>query len=87
MPHRSHEDLEKELESAKKQIKIGGTYSHYKNPKHKVKVVAVGIQEAAEKPCVIYRDAANEKLIFVRDLDVWLEEPIKGTPRFMLVAE
>ena len=29
----------------------------------------------------------NEKLVFVRDLDVWLEKPLKGTPRFRLVAE
>jgi hypothetical protein len=85
MPHKSHEDLERELETAKEQVKIGGTYSHYKNPEHLVKVVAVGIQEATDKLCVIYRDAANEKLIFVRDLDVWLEEPIPGTPRFRLV--
>jgi hypothetical protein len=82
MPRKSHEDLERELEAAKTKVMIGGVYSHYKNTEHKVKVVAIGLQEATEKVCVIYRDVANEKLIFVRDLDAWLEEPIPGTLRF-----
>jgi len=82
MPHKSHEDLERELGIAKTQVRIGGIYLHYKNPDHKVRV-----QEATDKLCVIYQDMANEKLVFVRDLDVWLEEPVKGTPRFRLVTE
>ena len=67
-------------------MKVGGIYSHYKNPEHKVMVVAIGLQEATGRLCVIYQDIANEKLVFVRDLDVWLEEPIPGTPRFRLVG-
>ena len=85
MPHKSPEAIEKELDAAKALVKIGGTYSHFKNPQHLVDVVAVGIQEATDKVCVVYRDAKNRNLLFVRDLDSWLEMPLKGTPRFKLV--
>jgi hypothetical protein len=87
MPHKSRHDIERELAAAKKQVEIGSVYSHYKNPEHLVKVTAIGIQEATDKLCVIYQDVANENLVFVRDLDVWLEKPLKGTPRFKLVAD
>ncbi len=86
MEHKDHQTLERELEMAKEKVKIGGVYSHYKNPEHRVRVIAIGIQEATEKLCVIYRDAADENLIFVRDLDIWLEKPLKDTPRFRLVG-
>jgi hypothetical protein len=86
MPHKDHRALEEELEAAKRQVVVGGIYSHYKNPEHRVRVVAIGIQEATDKLCVIYCDAADENLIFVRDLDVWLEEPLRGTPRFRLTS-
>ncbi len=85
--HKSPEDIENELEMAKKKVVIGGMYSHYKNPEHLVKVIALGTQEATDKLCVIYRETANGNLIFVRDLDVWLENPIKDTPRFKLVKK
>ncbi|MFH0954780.1 MAG: DUF1653 domain-containing protein [Candidatus Micrarchaeota archaeon] len=85
MAHKSYSAIEKELVAAKKRVKVGGTYSHYKNPKHLVKVVALGTQEATDKVCVIYHDIANPDVLFVRDLDSWLEMPIKDTPRFKLV--
>jgi hypothetical protein len=87
MPHKSHEELEMELGIAKTHVRVGGIYSHYKNPSRLYKVTAIGIQEATDKLCVIYQDATNEKLIFVRDLDLWLEEPTKGMPRFRLVKQ
>ena len=78
--------MEQELASARKLVKIGGIYSHYKDPKHLVKVVALGIQEATDKLCVIYCGLANEDILFVRDLDIWLEKPT-GIPRFKLLDE
>lgn len=87
MPHKSYQAILDELKAAEMLVKVGGTYSHYKNASHLVKVVALGIQEATDRLCVIYRDAANPRLAFVRDLDIWLEEPVKGTPRFRLVGE
>lgn len=85
MPHKSHLIIEKELEIAKTQVKVGGIYSHYKNPEHLVKVIALGTQEATDKLCVIYQEVANKNLVFVRDLDIWLKMPLKDIPRFKLV--
>jgi len=85
MPHKSHLIIEKELEMAKTQVKVGGIYSHYKNPEHLVKVIALGTQEATDKLGVIYQEAANKNLVFVRDLNIWLERPLKDIPRFKLV--
>ena len=87
MPHRSHDDLEKDLNLAQTQVKVGGVYAHYNNPDHKVKVIRLGIQEATEKICVIYQDVADERLTFVRGLDSWLEKPLENTPRFKLVDD
>ncbi|MFA4855539.1 MAG: DUF1653 domain-containing protein [archaeon] len=70
---------------AKTQVKVGGIYSHYKNPEHLVKVIALGTQEATDKLGVIYQEAANKNLVFVRDLNIWLERPLKDIPRFKLV--
>ena len=81
MHHKGHQAIERELETAKLLVKINGVYSHYKNPSHLVRVVAIGTQEATDKLCVIYRDEANKNLIFVRDLDIWLEKPLKGIYR------
>ncbi len=87
MPHKSAQEIEKALEEAKSKVVLGGVYSHYKNPEHHVRVVEFGIQEATDKVCVIYQDTKNEKLVFVRDLDVWLENPIKDTLRFRLISK
>jgi hypothetical protein len=85
MEHKSHQAIEKELETAKAYVKIGGLYSHYKNPERLYKVTAIGVQEATDKLCVIYQDLMNRNLVFVRDLDIWLEKPLKDTPRFRLL--
>lgn len=85
MPRKDYATIGKEIEAAKALVKMGRTYSHYKNPSHQVRVISIGLQESTEKLCVIYRDAVDENVIFVRDIDSWLEEPAKGVPRFRLM--
>ncbi len=85
MLHKSAEEIECELKAANARVRVGGVYSHYKNPKHLVKVLMLGVWEATDRLCVIYQEVANPNLIFARDLEVWLEEPLKNTPRFKLV--
>lgn len=78
--HKSHKQIKKELREAEKKIKVGGVYSHYKNPENLYKVIGFGIQEATDKVCVIYQAEYDKKLIFVRDLDFWLEKvEVEGT--------
>lgn len=88
MPRKTHEEIEEELKIAATQVKVGGTYSHYKNPEHTYTVVSLAMQEATENICVIYRAEYGKKLTFVRDLHSWLENPeVNGVkvPRFKLV--
>ena len=88
MPHKSHEQLEEELNVAKSKVVVGGIYAHYKHPENLHKVIDLGTQEATDKICVIYQSLYGKKLTFVRDLDSWLETPeLNGTKveRFKLV--
>ena len=72
---KTHKDIETEIIEAKKLVKIGGIYSHYKNPAHHYKVITLAMQEATDKLCVIYETQYGKKLLFVRDLDNWLTQP------------
>lgn len=61
------------LKEGERKITIGGKYYHYKNRSHTYTVIDLAIQEATGKACVIYKSDYTENVIFVRDLDVWLE--------------
>lgn len=76
MSHKTHEEIEKELREAKKLIKLGGLYSHYKKPERLYKIIGFATQEASDKICVIYQAEYGKKLIFVRDLDSWLNSTL-----------
>lgn len=85
---KSHDQLESELEEAKKLVKIGGIYTHFKNPEHHYKIIDVAIQEATDKVCIIYQTLYGKKLLFIRDLDSWISQPEvdgKKVDRFTLV--
>ena len=84
MPHKSHEQVGREIADAGQQVKVGGVYAHYKNRDNHYKVIGFGIQEATDKICVIYQGFDN-KLLFVRDLDDWLSKPSSDVERFTLV--
>lgn len=87
MEHRSSEFLEKAVDDALKKVVVGGVYTHFKDPEKKYRVVGIGIQEATDKVCVIYKAEYNKNLIFVRDLESWLEKPTEETERFIRVEE
>lgn len=91
MTHRkTHEEIEQELDTAKKLVKIGGIYSHFKNPQNHYEVIDLAMQEATEKVCVIYRALYGKHLLFVRDLDIWLKQPEmdgKNVSRFTLIED
>lgn len=61
------------IKQTKEHIKIGNTYAHYKDPTKQYTVLHLAIQEATEKVCLVYQAQYGEKLIFVRDVDNWLE--------------
>lgn len=86
--HKGHDQLHQELQAAKKKVKIGGIYSHYKYPENTYQVFSLAFIEATDEVCVVYSANYDPELIFVRPLKSWLETvPWEGrtVPRFTLV--
>lgn len=71
--HKDHDQLHREIEEARKQVVVGGMYSHYKYPENTYEVINLGFIEATDAVCVIYRATYDKELIFVRPLDSWLD--------------
>ena len=69
--HTSADKLNRLIELAKKQVQVGATYAHYRDLNEHYLVIGIGIQEATEKPAVIYQKESGP--IWVRELDSWLE--------------
>lgn len=87
--HKSQEILNKELEKAAKKVKVDGLYYHYKNPKLDYRVLKLAITETNDSICVIYEAQYENKLVFVRTLDSWLDRiewKNKITNRFTLIT-
>ncbi len=88
MPQLSEEELNKRLDPLRKKVKVGDLYSHYKNPDHHYKILAVGFIEATEEPCVVYQALYGENLTWVRTEGEFLAEvefEEKVVPRFKKV--
>lgn len=76
MSHPPEEETLKLLAEAGKKVIVDSIYFHYKNPQNTYRVLHLALQEATDKVCVIYQAQYGSKLIFVRDLDSWLESVI-----------
>lgn len=87
MSKKTNEELVEELKEGAKIVKVGGIYAHYKHPDNLYKIMGLAIQEATNKVCVIYRTEYGKQIIFIRDLDNWIEKvEVEGkkVPRFTL---
>ena len=73
MAHKPHEQICGELKEAKRKIKIGADYVHYKSSSRVYRVIDIGTLEASDELCVIYQLQDGSGLIFVRPLKEWLE--------------
>ena len=90
MPHISQEKLSALITEAQTKISIGSKYCHYKNPDQHYEIIAVGMLESEEKPCVVYKALYEKEIIWVRDIDNFLEEidtPEGKVKRFSLVKK
>lgn len=68
----SEQELEQMLITAREQVEIGGIYKHYKGNDYQVVDVAILTEEVGVG--IIYRAQYGRGILFVRPLDVWLEE-------------
>ncbi len=73
--HKNHQALHAELEAAKSKVKIGAIYAHYKFPENHYRVIGLGFREASDELCVIYEAVYDPGLVFIRELNSWLETP------------
>lgn len=86
--HKSSEQVKAEIERASGQIKIGGTYRHYKAVHKLYKVLDFVLLEATNELCVLYQALYDDGFKFVRPVSVWLEKVEwngQTVPRFVLV--
>lgn len=82
------QDLKNKVEKAKQQIKVGGRYVHFKDPKKIYVVRDLAILESTEEVVVTYQAEYGDRLTFVRTASSWLEKINKDgkqVPRFTLV--
>lgn len=83
--HKSHDEILREIDEAKKKIELGATYVHYKGADKKYAVKEFAVIEATDELAVVYQSQYGEKLTFVRPVSVWLENVEwqgKTVPRF-----
>jgi len=82
MAHIPESELFKKLNDAKKLVKIGSKYFHYKNPDQFYIVLNLAIDENTESVSVVYQALYGKKIIFTRPISNWL------TPgKFMLKSK
>jgi hypothetical protein len=84
---KSFDEIKAEIAQAKKLIRLGGTYDHYKGQGRYI-VIMFATQEADNELCVVYQ-RINTDLHFTRPVKEWVEEVEwegQTVPRFKLVA-
>lgn len=83
----SQDELLARLTAAKKLVKIGKKYQHYKSPDMMYVVKDIVLQEANNEPYVIYQALYGNHITFSRSVKVWneqIEAEGKMVPRFRL---
>lgn len=75
MDHKPDDQLAKELKEGLAKVPIGSKWTHYKNPDSLYEIKELGVLEADDSICVIYRSLKiKDKPTFVRPLSEWIEE-------------
>lgn len=88
MSNTAENKLEAKLIDAMGQINVGSKWVHYKNPDHQYQVVAIGLNEENQEPCIVYVAQYGKQLVWIRDFDNFTQEVElegKKVPRFQKV--
>lgn len=73
---------------ASEQVEVGGTYGHYKNAEKRYVVVTIAIDEATERPAVVYKALYGDGTTWIRSVENFLETvetPEGPKPRFLRI--
>lgn len=91
--HLSEKELFARLEEAKKIVKIGAVYTHYRDPKSRYRVTNLAIIESTQEVGILYcKETGSDTLTsitWIRPLCSWIEQiSLKnGTvPRFREIS-
>jgi hypothetical protein len=74
MADKEIKSLFEKVQKARLKIKTGDKYFHYKNPDRFYEILAVGLIESSEEPCVVYRALYGDKVVWVRTIANFLEK-------------
>jgi len=86
MGHASQAELTEKFEDAKRQIKVGDVYYHYKKPEADYTIIGLALIEETEEPAVIYRADYSANLTWIRPVDNFLEViDVDGKPQARFV--
>lgn len=66
MPHKTQDELLKDLKRLEEKVKVGDKFSHFKHPDQFYTIIAVGFIEATEEPCITYRSEYGDKITWTR---------------------
>lgn len=66
MPHKTQDELLKDLKRLEEKVKVGDKFSHFKHPDQFYTIVAVGFIEATEEPCITYQAEYGDKITWTR---------------------
>ena len=68
MPHTKVSSLVRKIDQAKKKIKLGDRFFHYKHKNRYYNIVQIGFIENTEEVCIVYQAEFGDKLVWVRTL-------------------
>ena len=89
MPHPTQEELAQKIIELEEKVHVGDHYVHYKSPENTYVILAIGLIEETETPCVVYKALYGEQLVWVRpESDFLAEVEFEGktVPRFKKVS-
>ncbi len=84
----SQDQLQEKVDKAREEIDVGGLYVHFKSSDKFYVVESIGLLEASEEVCVVYRALYGKGLVWVRtveDFCMKLEFEGKRVRRFLKV--
>jgi hypothetical protein len=70
-------------------VKPGERYAHYSDPEKLYEILAVGLDEETEQPCIVYRALYGANIVWTRLFEVWnrpAEVDGRTVQRFQKVA-
>ncbi len=73
MSHLSEIELSMAIKEIAKEIEVGETYVHFRSPDKPYIILALGLFEQNEEPCVVYKALYGEKLVWIRAVSKFLE--------------